>query len=599
MIRPHPSLIALLMVCLLCACAASPSVPTPTPPQGAAPTTGGQAATPAPAFLTDRTTPDIPAVVARKEAIAAALRADPPILTLPSLEGQAASAQARAISDPRVVESTRTADGSGPLLVEVFGVVQARESDLTDASAACRGRAQGCWKVVLYNFGTNTAITAITDEEAGTVLDVTSIPNAQPDIPPHLADLAVEIARASPEVQREMGMEPCADQSIYEAVKTSVSGSQCERSHHLCVAPTFRWGNGALWAVVDLTDMALIGGQPLPWTDFGATSGRRVSEVALQDAVVSGLCEQEEPYTWGPWSLSYGLTSSDGLVINNVTYNGRPWLHQAKITDWHISYGGRQDEQRVGYADAVGCPTFSSAAVVPFNLPTFEPIMEGGQQVGVAIVQDFRSELWPIPCNYRYQNRYEFYQNGRFRMLGVNVGRGCGLGGVYRPIYRIVPAGSAHEVAAWDGSGWQPWTTEQWTLQQPGQPRTEAGDEFRIAATGGPTLLVRPTTDPRPDNAYVYVSRWRAEEGDADLSSLGTCCNEDENQGPQTFLQPPEPLDGAPITLWYVPQIPNEERAYCWADSTLDPATGTFTAQTWPCSAGPWLIPDPASTAAS
>lgn len=579
------TLAPLLLALLVSACAVQPTSPTPPPAATTPPEATGPRPTLPPPELAQRVTPDIPAVRERREAIAAALVAEPSILSLAGLDETAQQVQAQVLADQRVRGLAYTAGGGGPFLVEVFGVVPATEGDLTDATSACRSRS--CYKTVLYNFGANSTTTVISDMESGAILDVATLPDVQPDVPPHLAALAVEIARAAPEVQQELQMVPPADMATMEATKTNVSNSRCERSRHLCVAPIFLWGERALWAVTDLTDLALIGVQ---WTDVGVSSRRRVTETSLQDAVVSGLCERAEPLEWGPWSLNYILTSSDGLVINDVTYDGNAWLRQAKITDWHVRYPPGPNGQAAGFQDAVGCPTFSAAAVVPFNLPVVEPINEGGEQIGVALVQDFRSELWPIPCNYRYQNRYEFYADGRFRMLGVNIGRGCGLGGVYRPIYRLVPAGEAHAVAAWDGADWAGWNEEQWTPQGAETPLTLEGAQLRIESTGGPNLLVVPGQEPRPDNAFVYVTAYKSEEGDGDLPALGGCCREGFQQGPETFIDP-EPLAGEPITLWYVPQMPNAERETCWADSVL--RDGIFAAEEWPCAAGPWLVPEP------
>jgi len=50
-------------------------------------------------------------------------------------------------------------------------------------------------------------------------------------------------------------------------------------------------------------------------------------------------------------------------------------------------------------------------------------------------------------------------------------------------------------------------------------------------------------------------------------------------------------LAGEPVTIWYVPQMPNAEREACWADSVL--RDGIFEAEAWPCAAGPWLVPMP------
>jgi len=569
-----PLLLGLGVILLGLACARPPSAAAPLP-------------TP---VLAARIPPDLPAVRARRAAIATALAATPPILPLAGLDATAAQVQTQVLADPRVRALPVPAGGGGPMLVEVFGVVPATAGDLTAATQACRARR--CYKTVLYTFATATTTTVISDAESGAVLEVATLPDVQPDVPPHLAALAVAIARAAPEVQEALQMVPPAEMATMAATKAGVTSSRCERSRHLCVAPIFRWGERALWAVVDLTDLALVG---IQWTDVGATSRRRVTEASLQDTVVSRWCETPVPLTWGPWRLTAMLTGSDGLAITEVTYHGRPWLRQAKITDWHVRYPAGPPDQAVGFQDAVGCPTFSAAAVIPVSEPVLAPITDASATpIGVALVQDFRNEHWPIPCNYRYQNRYEFYADGRMRMLAVNIGRGCGRGGVYRPILRLVPAGAAHTVAAWDGAAWARWPDERWLEPSAARRRAADGAQLRIAATGGgPTLLVVPGQEPRPDDAFLYVTVTRSAEGDGDLPALGDCCREDVRQGPETFIDP-EPLAGQPITLWYVPQMPSVERAACWAESVL--RDGILVADEWPCAAGPWLVPEPPPT---
>jgi hypothetical protein len=98
----------------------------------------------------------------------------------------------------------------------------------------------------------------------------------------------------------------------------------------------------------------------------------------------------------------------------------------------------------------------------------------------------------------------------------------------------------------------------------------------------------------QPHDAYVYVTRRHADrdEGDADLITIGPCCNEDYQQGPEKFIDPaPEALD-AELVLWYVPALKNNDtpgQEYCWADFVLK--DGVYAPKTWPCYAGLQFTP--------
>ena len=205
------------------------------------------------------------------------------------------------------------------------------------------------------------------------VLAVTRIADSQPDIPPSLTKLATDIAVNSPEVERALGYKPDPATVVMPNGKTSLSQSRCERSRHLCVAPTFIKGETALWAIVDLTDGNLVG---VRWTDLGRVGKPGVvTQKGLQnDFVTSQYCRKTNALEREGWKMDYILTSSDGLRISGVSYKGTPILDSAKLVDWHVSYS-RQDG--FGYSDAVGCPVFSQAAVVAFGGPAIEEIKTG------------------------------------------------------------------------------------------------------------------------------------------------------------------------------------------------------------------------------
>lgn len=596
-----PMLVSLLV---LAGCGED-TAPADTPSPGTAAATGqaGAAATVDPGRLAEPQPREallaaVPALAEREARFAEALAGDEPILTIRSgLDEEQQRAQEIAVADDRVLSLARDPESGQPVRSEIMMVRPALPSDLLeDAAPVC---AEGsCYRVEMYNYSANATAVVLVDMPAEAVADVTYYPETQPELPPYLADLAAQIAVNSPEVIDELGFQPGVGLAGMPGVKTALNGSQCERSQHLCVAPTFFLNEEgrALWAIVDLTDGRLVGTR---WTDTGQGDAMPVTEQGLQDAVVMArYCEQSRPLERDGWRLDYALTSSDGLEITDVTYGGREMLRSAKLVDWHVSYSG---EDGFGYSDATGCPLFSSASVVAFNGPTVEDIRRDGETVGFALVQDFRSELWPLPCNYRYVHRFEFYTDGRFRVGGLNLGRGCGNNGTYHPVLRIDvepgPEAERTTVQEWDGAQWSAWTEETWTQQTQDTPYTPEGYQLRIVGGDGDGYFVEPNRGQfgdgsRGDNAFVYVTLHKSEEGDADMITIGPCCNTDHRQGPEKFLEPPEPIEDRDVVLWYVPSMKNDDtpgQEYCWTESYVE--GGMVRTRTFPCAFGPMFVP--------
>lgn len=601
-------------LCLVMACAAvllagcgarqtpTPS-PSPSPAPIATPAAPRPVGTPDPGRLA--APPDraallaaVPALAEREARFAAALASDQPILTLQSgLDRNQQRAQELAVADPLFQSFARDPQTGQPVRSEIMMVRPALPADLTDATAsACPQGA--CYRVEMFNYDANATAVALVNINQGVLVDVGFYPDMQPELPGYLADLAVQIAINSPEVAEALGFKPGAGLAGMPGVKTALNNSQCERSHHLCVGPTFllRDQGRALWAIVDLTEGRLVG---VRWTDTGNGDAVPVTEQSLQDAVVmANFCEKILPLARDGWEMTYTLTPSDGLEIRDVRFQGRSMLASAKLVDWHVSYS-RQDG--FGYSDATGCPLFSTASVVAFNGPSVEEITRDGQVVGFALVQDFRSELWPLPCNYRYVQRYEFYRDGRFRVGALNLGRGCGNDGVYHPVVRMVlapgPQGDKATIAEWNGSEWVPWTREGWVQQTDATPYTPEGYQFRILGGDNRGYMLMPNRGQfgdgsRGDFAFVYVTLHKPEEGDADMLTIGPCCNTDYRQGPEKFLEPPEPIEASKLVLWYVPYLKNDDtpgREYCWTESVIE--GGLTRHKTYPCAFGPMFVP--------
>lgn len=544
-----------------------------------------------PGLLAPRAAPDLanlPLLAAHLERVETALRGPVPIVRLrEGLDDEQNLAQTLAIADPRFRQFSYDPQTRQPMRSEIFGVYPLRESDITSLTAACLN--SRCYRVEMYNYALNLYLAAVVDVPARVIRDLIGYENAQPDLPPHLVDIALEIATQSPLVAEGLGYTPETKDALMANTKTALNNTFCQRSQHLCVAPTFVVGESALWAIVDLTEGALVG---VRWTTVGSTAGA-ITEKSLQnDAMMRLYCQRSTPLERDGWRLDYILTSSDGLRISDVAFEGRPIIQNAKLVDWHVSYSSAQG---FGYSDAVGCPVFSQAAVIAVEPPRVEDIEVDGEIVGFALAQDFWSELWPLPCNYYYEQRYEFYQDGRFRPVVTSIGRGCGNDGTYRPVTRIVFAGD-YTFSQWDESGWRDWAEEGWALADE-IPASEDGYPLRLSSNGG-GFYIAPGQGQfgdggRGDNAFVYVTRHHTDrdEGDSDMPTIGPCCNEGYEQGPERFIDG-ESITAGPLVFWYVPQLKNDDTPgsqYCWAESVL--RDGVYAPLKYPCPSGPLFVP--------
>lgn len=594
--RSYNRIIIIFALILLAAC--QPSAPNTAVPTGSTSQNAVVFPTASPdlsdsAFIAPYLTPDLdqlPLLGAYMQQVQVSLQRPVPILMLSGgLDDAQKQAQTIAVNDNRLLQYTRDAQTGAPLRNEIFGVYPVRASDITAQIPTCTN--DTCYRVEMYNYAQNFYLAAFVDLQTQSVVSVLGYENSQPDIPPHLTAVALEIAVNAPEIQQALGYTPETTEALMANTKTALNRTVCERSHHLCVAPTFVLESRAIWAIVDLTVGVLIG---IRWTDVGSTTA--ITEKSLaNEAIMHTYCQQETALEQDGWRLNYTLTSSDGLRISDVQFEGKPVLESVKVVDWHVSYSSTDG---FGYSDAIGCPVFSQAAVIAMEPPTIEPILEADEITGFALIQGFKSEGWPLACNYYYEQRYEFYKDGRFRPVASNLGRGCGNDGTYRPVTRIVPAGDHYTFSQWDGSAWKNWLMEGWGLAAdvPADPqgyqfqyRNETGGYYIVPSTG------QFADGGRGDNPYVYITKRHTDrdEGDSDMPTIGPCCNVDYQQGPERFINStPEAVEDSSLVLWYVAQMHNDDTAgseYCWAATGLE--DGVYVPQKYPCASGPMFIP--------
>lgn len=131
-----------------------------------------------------------------------------------------------------------------------------------------------CYRVEMYNYALNGTVVGIIDLKNERVVSISFYKETQPDVPPHLIELALEIARNDTAVIHSYGENNQLTTPLMPGTKTALNRTKCQRSRHLCVAPTFVKGDKALWAIVDLTDLNVAG---VRWTNVGET-GMAISQ---------------------------------------------------------------------------------------------------------------------------------------------------------------------------------------------------------------------------------------------------------------------------------------------------------------------------------
>lgn len=568
---------------------------------------------------------DTPALANYRRELSNSLTVTPAVLRLEARQGVRLSAdemtaQSIALADRRALEGTRDANTQSPLRTEVMGVYALRDSDIvTPETHGCKASAR-CFRVELYLYAANDTRVIVVDVSSRRVLSVRTLSGVQPEISSRLERIALELAANSPLVATALGRAPTLDEFIMANSKASLAGTRCERSQHLCVAPTLVEGKTALFVVVDLTALRVVGAR---WSKLGRAASVPSERRVQNETISREFCERATTVDRNGWKFNYQITSSDGVRVADVEYNGVALYRSVKNVDWHVAYPWKE---KLGYSDAVGCPVFSQAAVVAIDAPVFEALKENGEDVGFSLVQDFRSEQWPRPCNYFYRQRFDFFNDGRFRPWSASYGRGCGEGATYRPVTRIEFANMTG-VASMSAAQWSDWKREDWKRSRD-LASSVSGAKLRFADSQGNMIYVRPNdgapgaqndgrtcaschdkpVQPRADSArtlglpqtrgddaflYVSVHPKGRDEGASDMPPIGTCCNDDYKQGPHRFIEPKESIDPsskAPLVLWYVAQMVNDARVgheYCWADYIVE--NGVYVPRAYPCYSGPTL----------
>lgn len=496
-------------------------------------------------------------------------------------------AQAIALADARVQAYTtgqRT---------EVFGVAHYLDINTPLTAQGCG--MDNCRIVNIFNFDTSATIQAFVRLDTEAVVAVYHQQGIRPGINRRLADRAMEIALNEPRVIEIIGHQ--RTNSDWAPMDATLVGSACEQGH-LCVAPTFDMGDYILWAIVDLTDDKFLD------TFWTATDGLRAGPVPYPDAY-TGITPQGCPapgtVSRDGWVVNYNTTGTDGFRVSDVTYNNALVIRSAKLVEWHVDYGGS------GFQDVIGCGGSGGGFLIyPYgDTQILDLTDEGGNVIGFEVVQDFRQDDWGATCNYRYEQHFQFYNDGRFRTVQGAFGKGCGVTSTYRGLMRLDLAAGGTDgndtFATWNGSGWDNATTEtRWCPEGetnagcvgfvPGS--NPDGYRFRWADSQNTSgYYIEPGRGQFDDGGqgdfeFVYAIAHHPEEGDEDMGIFSAGCCNDYNHGPEQYMNG-EPLNDSDVVLWYLPQMATdgiEPDYYCWT------VTGEPTPETYPCWGGPMFV---------
>ncbi len=455
-----------------------------------------------------------------------------------------------------------------------------------------------CFQVDIYDFEPNNTISAIVHQQPGqaqgTVLDAFQVPGTFPLINQRLYWRAVELIHTNEDVEAALGFAPAIEQ--IRVMDQHHMGTACDGGH-LCAGTTFFTDSGAVWVLVDLTEDRVT---KIWWTDRPQFLNSSLYSLRPHESPTD--CNTTIHVNRNGWNLDYRTTPTDGLEVTSVTYdvNGAPQAvaTRIKLIEWHAHYPGNW-----GYRDYTGCGGSGGGfPIYPYGVTQVLNILDQADDIiGFEVVQDFRMGNWGASCNYRYEQHFHFYNDGRFRVVTASYGQGCGDNmegeATYRPVVRMdlaVKGDSSDTLSLWNGSQWVDQTTEGWWLQS--APYTPEGYRYRVMDQSGFGYYVEPGQGQfgdggTGDNAFLYVTQHKTSEGDADMPSLGQCCTGTYVQGPEQFINGESVLNQN-IVVWYVPQSvtittwqherPPYPTQYCWTDNVN---------QTWPCFSGPMFVP--------
>lgn len=463
-----------------------------------------------------------------------------------------------------------------------------------------------CLQANIYDFDANATLSVIIDIEKEETIDVFHLAGSQPILNNRLQALARDAMVNSIEVREAIGFTPVAE-NIVLMQSNHLDSPNCASDHN-CAAAVFIIDGGVVWVLYDGTeeqiDKIWWGNRPVNNTEIDLSNEPTGATLLEQ---LSLDCNTAISIAQNGWSMTYETTRSDSLRVSDIRFNGNLVMTAASLVEWHADYGN------FGFRDSTGCSSGGGGfQIYPFGTTQIYMLTSGSTNIGFEVVQDFRMGNWGSGCNYRYEQHFQFFNDGSWRIVSGAFGKGCGNGtndeAIYRPVWRMdiaVDDAGNDTLQKWDGTAWQSELTEAWYLMDGSTQYTADGYMFRMSDSAtGTGYFIEPGQgqfgdNGTGDNAYIYLTRYDASQGASDISLLPstTCCADDHNQGPDEFING-ESTKETDIVLWYVPQSQTitswmvnngqGDSAYCWTDTSNDMDLENI----FPCWSGPRFVPD-------
>ncbi len=480
-----------------------------------------------------------------------------------------------------------------------------------------------CYQVDIYDYDAHstTTLVVLLEQNRQRILDSWQTASSQPIFNRAVATRAENLLLADADLASALGRSPVrGEMAFMDGQHSHIAGCA---DGDLCLTTIFVVDSGMVWATVNMRHNTVA---DIWWTDRSFDSADKLT-VPQRDAASGGnLCGNTYFHNQGGWSVSYELSRSDGLHAYSIMYNNQPVIDSIKVAEWHVDYTVQDDDPlRPGFIDynTCGTPLGSGFPIGPAGEPQIVPITVLSETVGFEIRQDYRQPGWGRTCKYRYDQRYQFFDDGRWRVVAGSFGIGCGDAllseAIYRPVMRIDlnPGSGGETFDHWTDAGWVEQTTEAWY----GRGQTVTTTEIATNALGygfrvenqERGFFIEPGNGQfndggTGDDAWLYMTKYAASEGAVDMSSLGGCCMQTHQQGPHNFINGEATADEN-IVIWYVPDqdtvtsfgasLPEGQRpaddAYCWTDFDDD----LLPIAEFPCLAGPMFVPINPATATS
>ncbi|MCA9936657.1 MAG: cytochrome c [Ardenticatenaceae bacterium] len=406
-----------------------------------------------------------------------------------------------------------------------------------------------CIQATLYNHTSGGTIEAIVQQETAEVLASWSDPYGRPAGTPIIAERALDIAAADPDVQALLGdikneaqvMVPMSGWLVDDACRTE-----------WCVDLTYNDPVGSGRIVHVFVNMEQDSLARIFYTR-GRASQANTAVPPMQRYAYSDGCNEQ----YG-WNVCWEMTAHDGVLFRDGVFDGRTIFSSIKITQveaWYPSWPG-------GYRDEIGF----SASVPPFGDTQITDFGNGFE------VRQLFTEFthWPnCICCYRYEEVLRFYDDGSFEPRFVSHGPGCDDLSIYRPFWRIdmdIDGPEGDTISLWQDGQWQEPPTE---FELYPVVDDTAPDGTRLAVQDGDLLYTFQMflTDPLGlDEARLFALQKKDEEGVGPVTT-----------GPGDTFQPPrqwldgDPLPNQDVVVWFVPLLKTRKTDPLWCSPDPEP----------------------------